>query len=127
MAETLSSVLERYEQRRGQWGATDCLCFALEAARAVGRPDRSGLLPRYGTRIGAARALTRLGCRTLAEALDSKLTRIPAALARPGDIAWQENGRLGACGVVVGAEAVFFGDDGFVRLPVRSLPVWRVV
>lgn len=126
MARTLSNVLTRPEFWRGEWGVSDCLHWALTAAAAAGGQDLTPQIPRYRTRIGALRALTRMGFRTAAEALDHFAERIPSSRARPGNVCMTGEGRLGAFGVVIGADALFLSANGLSRLPVRGLPCWRV-
>lgn len=108
------------------WGEGDCLHFALSAAAEAGRRNLLGEIPRYKTRLGALRALTRLGFRSLSDALDFHCTRIPSARSRPFDIAMMDpDSRLGACGIVLGPDALFLSESGVIRMPVRGLRVWR--
>lgn len=128
MADSLSAVIRDRSLFAGVWGESDCLHWALTAARAAGGRDLTNLIPRtYRTRMGALRTLTRMGFRTLADALDAHAQPIPSSRARPGDVCMIGDGRIGACGIVVGADALFFdGKGGLSRFPVRGLRVWRL-
>lgn len=128
----LARVIRDYDERSralgafGVWGESDCLHFAVDAARAAGRSDLRARLPNYSTELGARRALKRLGFETLTDLMDDWAQRIPSARALPGDITFEPAPGLGAFGVVVGADAVFLAEGGGLwRAPIAGRFVWR--
>jgi hypothetical protein len=124
---SLSDVIQRYEVAAFEWRASDCLRFALEAARAAGGRDLLMIVPRYKNAVGALRCLRNRGFRTLAQAMDAHAAPIAAAMARPGDVAWYDDGGMGCLGVVVGSDALFLSiDGGLTARPILSCRAWRL-
>lgn len=128
-AQRLSAVIRYFDaalRARGVvWGSVDCFHFALAGAHAAGRADLRPLLPRYNSELGAIRALRRSGYPTIVEALDAHATPITSTQALPGDIAYDDAPPIGALGLVVGADALFFAPDGLRKKPIAGRWLWR--
>ena len=100
------------------WGRLDCALFAAGAVMAItGEDPAAAFRGRYRTARGSVRALRRFGAGTLEATIAAQFEDRPAAFARRGDLALVA-GELGPMvGVVIGADALFIGDDGFERRP----------
>ena len=121
----LDACLAYWERRPFRLGGADCLHFALEASAAAGGRELSHLIPPYESPM-AVLALMRAGrWRTLADVIDAHAQSLPPALAAPGDIAWWDDGGIGALGVVLHGEALFLAPDGFARRPLLDCRTWR--
>lgn len=126
----LAAYLESLRMRPFQWGRHDCCTFSAGAVEAMtGTDPMPEFRGRYSTAIGSARALRRFGAGDLAATMDQKFMRLPASLARRGDIVMTA-GLLGVCLggilVAVGRE----GDrEGLVRIDRarwQDACAWRV-
>lgn len=122
--DALSLVLRRYE--RIDPDAWVCLHFALEASAACGGRDLTPLVPPHRTRLEALRALRASGYPSLIELMDAHATPIKPLCARTGDVAYRDQPPIGAMGVVLGGEAVFLNERGFVRFPLCDVLAWRL-
>ena len=109
------------------WGTLDCALFAAGAVLAMtGDDPAAAFRDRYGTARGSVRALRKWGAGTLEATIAATFADRPLAFARRGDLALVD-GPLGASvGVVVGADALFVGEEdgaaGLVRFPRAA---WR--
>jgi hypothetical protein len=107
------------------WGEHDCMAFSMGAVHVITGEDY--FVPyrgQYDTKLGAARALREIGAGTLEATVDDKFTPLPGvAFAQRGDLAlWR-----GCVGVVMGALAIFVGEDGTERIPtLETEKAWRV-
>lgn len=126
----LAAYLEPLRMRPFQWGRHDCCTFSAGAVEAMtGTDPMPEFRGRYSTAIGSARVLRRFGAGDLAATMDRKFVRLPASLARRGDIV-MTTGLLGVCLggilVAVGRE----GDrEGLVRIDRarwQDACAWRV-
>ena len=135
--ERLIAALSAHASRPFEWGGrrggSDCHMLAMDCVMAVvgvdPYPEERG---RYSTRIGALRLFRKRGFAWLTDAYDAVFERVPASLARRGDIGLVEvmdpEGTRVACAcVVAGADAWGKGPQGTVRVPTLSLSiVWKV-
>lgn len=108
----LSATIMEWRERPFRW---DRDCARRNAAFVIaqtGKDPLSGLRGQYRTK---RQALQLLAAKPMTEFLDERFPRVPAALARRGDIALvQEN----CLGLVIGGEAMFcFEDSGTVMVP----------
>lgn len=92
----------------------DCVRFVAAGVEAVTGVNRlEAIAPRWSTRIGARRALTRMG--GLAAAVDATgLPRVEPMLARRGDVALTDGEALV---LVEGDLVVGLAERGLYRLP----------
>lgn len=106
------------------WGSNDCVTLAAGAVAALTGEDPLQGLPRnYRTQAGAMKALAKAGFADLRAAVDSKLAPVPLAFAGRGDVVMQDAN----LGVVIGREALFWGDEGLERRPVLGCDAaWKV-
>lgn len=113
------------------WGTHDCLTWAAGVRRALTGEDAArDWRGTYATARGAARVLRRRGHGTIAAAISAELgPPLPTVLfAQRGDVVVLRHGRrFAAAGICLGAEAVFPGETGLVRVPLdRCALAWRV-
>lgn len=122
------SCVDRFNGKPYQPGKRDCVVLALHALHGMGVKGLS--FGRYGTEAGGIRAMRKAGFQSLAEGVDSVLSRIPPAAALPGDvIALEADGPFGcALTVAVGNGRVlgFFDGVGSVLVPLKYVCAWRV-
>lgn len=105
----LAAYLEPLRTRPFQWGRHDCCTFSAGAVEAMtGTDPMPEFRGRYSTAIGSARALRRFGAGDLAATMDQKFVRLPASLARRGDIVMT----AGLLGVCLGGVLVAVGREG---------------
>jgi hypothetical protein len=121
----LSACVEAWASRAYVWGDADCGRFASACVEAVAGVEiwPSGMAA-YSSEAGLARALKRLGCADLADAVTLCLgDPIPALAAHRGDILWDGQ----AIGVMAFGGPVVFSHDGLVSIDRRSLvAAWAV-
>lgn len=83
----LRKTIARFDNRKFQWGVSDCARLVAVHLRHMKRPIPIAKAGSYKSAIGAKSALKRYGAATLSEALDKHgLERIAPAAALPGDI-----------------------------------------
>lgn len=113
--DALIALLHDRARRPFAWGSHDCVRFAAAAVKVqTGRNLLTGLKWRS---LKAARALIEQEG-GLEAAVDSRLARVPPALAVRGDIAAVEDADFGIRLMVVeGVTLVGPGKDGLRRLP----------
>lgn len=101
----LAAVVEAARGRPFAYGRHDCALFAADAVEAMtGEDPAAAFRGRYGTAFEGCAALRKAGFADHVEAVAAQFAEIPAARARPGDLAAVRNeaGEL-ALGVVQGA------------------------
>lgn len=82
----LMAWLEQAHQRRFAWRrGHDCVSFALGAVKAQTGVDLLADIARWSSRAEALKVARSLG--GLTAALDARMERVPAAMARRGDVA----------------------------------------
>ena len=109
-----------------EWGTMDCALFACAAVEAMtGEHPYPEFVGVYDDRIGAAKALRKLGKGTLEATFGQKFERVPPAFARRGDIVMSTYGAMGVC---IGASAMFLAEEGgLIRLPRATFThAWRI-
>lgn len=110
---------------RFEWGVEDCALWSCAAVQAItGEHPYPEFIGQYDDRIGAAKALRRLGKGTLAKTFGQKFDECLPAMARRGDVVMA----MDALGICMGAYGLFLGDaDELVRLPRAAFShAWRV-
>lgn len=129
--ERLDALIRARRREPFRWGAHDCALWGADVAAALtgadfGAPFRG----RYSDAEGAARALREHGAGTMVATFDRHLRRVRPALARRGDLVKARRSPeapRGAIGVVIGADALFVGDEGLVRLGRAHWTIgWRI-
>lgn len=119
--ERLDAYLMAAMDRPFQWGAHDCLCFALgwhKIATGIDREAEHGAINWDDKRAAYVR-LKRMGCNDLAD-----LGRLifgneapPIRLGR-GDLAVTKQGTFA---IVIGTKALAVGERGLVALPLSEI------
>ncbi|NCP10840.1 MAG: hypothetical protein GW859_02595 [Sphingomonadales bacterium] len=118
----LGETVARWRLRTFRWDR-DCVRWLADCVIAqTGEDPLAGMRGRYRTKREALRLLAES---PLAERLDEKFARIAPAFARRGDIALMQDSALG---LVLGGEAMAFGEDGrMTMIPRREWQaVWAV-
>lgn len=114
----LSAYLAERRRMPFEWGSHDCAMFVSGAIDAVTGDDPASVFRgTYDSEYGAARTLSEAGYQSPSDVVDVSLSAIAIGFAKRGDIVENSDGSLG---VVVGKDAVFVGDNGFERMPVRD-------
>ena len=86
-AAAAESAIARFSGQPFAWGERDCLRMVAHALRELGHAPPLRAAGKYGTLIGAHRALKRTGYATLQAWVDAwGLRRITPAMALPADI-----------------------------------------
>ncbi len=125
------ATLAQFEGRPFAWGKFDCAKMVAFHLRQLDQSPGAAKAGSYSTAIGARRALTRLGVRTLAELLDRRFAQITPAATIVGDIiALPSVGPLDAIGIALGnGRLLAYHEDAVgavVLQPMQLLAAWRV-
>ena len=118
----LALTLAQWRGRQFRWDA-DCARYLAAVTIAVtGEDPLADLRGQYRTK---REALALLSQKPMASWLDDRFPRVPIALAQRGDIALAGDMHLGC---VIGGEALFFTETGFLGPTPRSdwQGVWGV-
>lgn len=115
--DALFALIEARSRRPFGWrGGRDCVSFAARCAKAQTGIDLLAGVPRWKTRREALAAAEAMG--GIEAALDARLTRIPPAMAKRGDIAGLPDPLFGIRLMVVEGETLVSpGDRGLERRP----------
>lgn len=106
-----------------KWGGGDCSDMIADAVVQAGGPDIKHDDPGYTDIKGAITALRQAGYSSPADWLDDRLTPVPVAKARPGDIVARARHRLGVC---AGRVSFFRSAEGLERRPTSACNrAWR--
>lgn len=122
----LSAYLAEMFDEPHAWGTNDCVMFGAGAAEAqTGVDPAAEFRGRYRSFAGAQQVLRPHG--TVADIIDHKFRRIAPAFAQRGDLVMAQD----SVGVVIGADALFPGEEGdregLVRLPRATWTrAWKV-
>lgn len=116
------------------WGGADCGVLASRHLENMGFETLLSKARRYTTEIGARRAMTALGCRSMEDFVDAYgFERIPPAMTLPGDIVGFPGGAddrpWTALGVMIdaGEHLIGFANGEVMRGPAQVCTVaWRV-
>lgn len=85
--EATQATVDAYQRQPLELGKRDCARMTASHLKRLGHAVSLAKAGGYSTPIGAARALRKIGCRDLGEALDQLgLVRIPPARAVMGDV-----------------------------------------
>lgn len=105
----LSAYLaERFDAPHA-WGSNDCVMYGAGAVMAQTGVDPAGeFRGKYRSFAGAQRVLAKHGDGSIESIVDAKFVRIAPAYAQRGDLVMAQ----GSLGVVIGAAALFPGEDG---------------
>jgi hypothetical protein len=103
------------------WWTNDCVTFGAAAVKAQTGVDHLAEIKTWNSMRGAARELKRRG--GFVEAVSSRLTEIPCAYAKRGDIALVEGLAFSALMVVEGDMLVGPGIEGLVRVPRAAMKI----
>lgn len=123
------SCIDRFNGKTYAPGKRDCAVLALHALHGMGVKGLK--IGRYGTAAGAVRAMKKAGFDTLADGVDTVLSRIPPAAALPGDIIALESepgcpfGSALTVAVGNGRVIGFFDGVGAVIQPLKFVCAWR--
>lgn len=126
-------TLAKYRDQPFRWGRRDCARIVVFQVKGMGHKVSLLKAGSYSSALGAKRALARIGCESLAEALDDAgLPRIAPAFAKLGDIIEiQGDSPLGALGVYVGNGRIFCyhesHDAPVIFQPVAPVAAWSVL
>jgi hypothetical protein len=129
----IEATMARYRDKPFAWGKVDCAKVAAFHLKQLGHKVLTSKGGQYGSALGAARALKRMGYSTLAEMADGiGLSPIVPARMLLGDIAELEgDNSIGTIGLYAGNGNVFcFHEDhpGLVTFaPNRVLRAWSVL
>lgn len=130
--ERLALFIQEYRRQPFAWGVLDCALFAADWLIVLGYPDFAHhLRGQYHTRLGAARMILTMGCRSVLELPGAfNLEEIDQRLAGRGDLVAVEFARegktLNALAVCAGAHAFAPGLAGLVGLPRKQwIRAWR--
>jgi hypothetical protein len=118
-------ILDRYRVALvtpGEFGVSDCLCFAAECAQPiVGRDPIAHLRGRYDSETSARRLMVENGWRDMGDVAASIFPEIAVAQAQAGDWAHVVDAEGNdAVGVVVGAIVAVKLREGATQLPLLS-------
>lgn len=117
--ERLAASIEALRARPFGWGLADCGLTSADIVAPMIDADVAAPLRGYATRFGAIRALRRLGHRSVADYLDSFLTR--TARPRAGDFVLAPSPPLDLLMVADGRGAAWGqGPDGLVRVAIPA-------
>ncbi len=120
--ERLADLIEARRLEPFRWGQHDCGLWGAAVVEAITGADfGAAFRGQYDDAAGAAEALRLHGGGTLIKTFDQHLERIAPAFAQRGDLVCKGRGRTAAIGVCIGAEALFVGDDGLIRM---ARPDW---
>ncbi|WP_339085968.1 DUF6950 family protein [Hyphomicrobium sp. ghe19] len=105
------------------WGQTDCAVLFSDVVFAITDCDPFEIAGRWSSALGAAKALARTGHRSVKSFCDASFDTISPSMARRGDAGYVGNPEdpLTSPAIVLGAEAISRGLDGWVRFPVSTL------
>ena len=121
--EQLARFLKTHSQQPFAWGRFDCCLFAADCvALQTGIDYASEFRGHYQTRIGAARALKKVGFTSIEQAISAKLGQpINAKLCQRGDVVLLERpDGTQAAGVLFGGAVFATGEHGLERLPLSQ-------
>lgn len=108
----LSEAIAKWRDRPFRWDRDCARRMAAYVIAQTGEDPLAGLRGQYRTK---REALQLLAAKPMAEFLDERFPRVPAALARRGDIALMQGNCLG---LVIGGEAMFcFAERGTIMVP----------
>ena len=99
-----AETVKRWQGRAFAWGKADCVRLVVCHLGRCGLPSPLGKAGTWGSAVGAAKALQRMGHASVADALDALgLPRITPARAMVGDIvALPSEDHFDALGIVLG-------------------------
>lgn len=119
----LLAWIEHAQDRSFAWRfGRDCVSFALGAVQAQTGVDLLADIPLWSTRAEALKVARSLG--GLTAAIDARMERVPAAMARRGDVAALPDKAFGVRLMLVeGATLVAPSDHGLDRT-LRSAMAW---
>ncbi|MFC0633298.1 DUF6950 family protein [Brevundimonas balnearis] len=85
--QAVEATIQRFAGKTLAYGRDDCARMAAFLVKRLGVKVRLTKMPRYGSAVGAARALRALDCRDLAEVVDKAgLPRVAPSRAIMGDL-----------------------------------------
>ncbi|SOC22009.1 DUF6950 family protein [Rhodobacter maris] len=110
----LHAEIEAHRREGFAWGRRDCaLGLAAGAVLAMTGEDLAAAWRgRYRSASGAARVLRAAGFDSLGDAVAAVLPEIHPSQAHVGDIAFLDEGEIGALGIVNGGTLIVLGLDG---------------
>lgn len=129
----IEATIARYRDKPFAWGKVDCAKVAAFHLKQLGHKILISKAGSYGSALGAARAIKRMGYSSLAEMADGVgLAAIPYSRMLLGDLAEVEaDNAIGALGLYAGNGNIFcFHEDhpGLVTFkPSTILRAWSVL
>lgn len=114
----LSEYLVSVKDKEFQYGEYDCCIFSAGGIKAVNGEDlMEGIRGTYSSKKESKTVLKRLEG-TLLQFLKKKLGKpVNGARGQRGDIGWYN----GACGIIIGRQAVFITEDGYGFVAISKL------
>lgn len=101
----------------------DCAAFGRACLVAMAGHHPFGAIPRYSTRVGAARALKAKGHADLHAALAAHFEEVHVALAQRGDLGLVQHDGQDAIAVNLGSQWVARAEQGVFVVPVDRVHV----
>jgi len=122
--ERLNDIVAAHREWPGTiwYGQYDCGVLFSDVVWGMTDVDPLEELGRWNSEDSATRVMLSTGHRSMKDHLDTKLEAIPVASARRGDVGYAADPQPLTCpAVIVGAEAVSRGPDGWIVFPVSKL------
>lgn len=132
--ENTQKTIDEFFGQPFEWGKADCAILAGRHLESMGFETLLSKARHYSTEIGARRAMTALGCRSMEDFVDAYgFERIPPAMALPGDVVGFPGGDddrpWTALGIAIdaGEHLIGFANGEVMRGPAQVCTVaWRV-
>lgn len=123
----LATYITQNQERPFEWGDFDCCLFAADCVQAMtGEDPAADFRGRYKTKLGAAKALKRIGAGDLESTLDKILGEPIKEHAQKGDICLVETEEGPAAGVIYSRVIWVPGPAALQALKQQPIKVWRI-
>lgn len=127
----LNQYILAVHDREFKYGEHDCCLFlAGEVIAITGEDPMAEYRGHYDSLESGERLVREIGAGTVLKTLYKKFGRpLPGAMGRKGDIAWYKDDDHpdGAVGLVLGRQAMFIGENGYVLIRLSRIKyIFRV-